>query len=503
MYTIIEAAITHSRTTLCILLMIILSGLVARATISIEADPEVIIPIALVTIPHPGISPEDAERLISRPMETELRSIEGLDEIMSYSREGVAALILEFDVSMDIDEALVDVREAVDRAQVEIPSTAEEPLIEEVSMTDYPVIVVSLASDSAPERVLYNLAIKVRDEIESISLVREAQLSGHREELLEAVVDPSKLETHGISQQSLINAVVNNNSLIAAGAMDTGQGRFAVKVPGLIETHQDVFDLPLKSTDNAVVTVADVADIRRTFKDRENYTRVNGKPALSVQVLKRPGSNLIQTNQAVREVVDKMKGSFPPGIEVIYSQDQSPFAAQQVEELQGNILTAMALVMTLVVAALGLRSGMLVGVAIPVSILFSLILLNYIDYSFNFMVMFGMLLALGMLIDGAIVVTEYADRKMVEGQSPQSAYIMAAKRMFWPVTASTATTLAAFLPLFMWPGVSGQFMLYLPVTAFTILVGSLFYALIFGPTLGAIFGKPGAVDEHSLRQMYE
>ena len=501
MYRILEVVIDNSRVTLCILLMVVLAGSVARSTINVEADADITIPLVMVVIPHIGISPEDADRLIVRPMESEVRSIEGVKEVSAFATEGAATLMLEFDIDFDSDDAIAEVRAAVDRGQSEIPGTAEEPIIKGITISDFPVIAISLTSDTVPERVRYNLAVDLKYELESLPEVLEARLSGHREELLEAVIDPLQLEHYAVSQQEMFAAVRNNNSLIAAGAMDTGQGRFAIKVPGLIESSADVFSLPIKSNGDIVVTLDKIAEVRRTFKDRDSYTRVNGKPALTVEVLRRPGANVIDLNQKVRELVAEKTKSYPQDLTVIFSQDQSGFAKEQVSELQGNIVTAMALVMVMVVAAMGLRSGILVGAAVPFSFLFGLLVLNSLGYSFNFMVMFGMLLGLGMLIDGAIVVTEYADRKMADGMHKKEAYKAASKRMFWPVLASTATTLAAFLPLFFWPGTSGQFMMYLPITVFAVLVGSLLYALFFGPTLGALFGKAGSTDEKSMAQL--
>lgn len=501
MNSLLAAAIDRSRTTLSILAMVLIAGMVARATITVETDPDITIPIVMVTIPHPGISPEDADRLIVRPVETEVRVLEGIEEVTSYAREGLASFVLEFDVDYDPDVALTEVRAAVDRAQAELPGTTEEPLIQSVTFTDFPVIVISLASDTIPERTIYRIALRLKKGLEGLSEVSEANLRGHREELLEALIDPTQLEYYQISQQELFSTVINNNRLIAAGAMDTGRGRFAVKVPGLIETREDVYNLPIKSTSDTVVTLDKIATVQRTFKDRQSYSRVNGEPAISVEVLRRPDTNIIDMNKKIRAFVEREKERFPAGLTLTYSQDQAPFAEQQVTELQGNIMTAMALVMILVVAALGLRSGLLVVASVPFSFLFALTVLHGLGMSFNFMVMFGMLLGLGMLIDGAIVVTEYADRKMAEGQDKRDAYLAAATRMFWPVVASTATTLAAFLPLFFWPGMSGKFMLYLPVTVFAVLVGSLLYALLFGPALGAIFGKIGTVDEQTLEQL--
>ena len=357
MHRILEAVIDNSRVTLCILLMVVLAGSVARSTINVEADADITIPLVMVVIPHIGISPEDADRLIVRPMESEVRSIEGVKEVSAFATEGAATLMLEFDIDFDSDDAIAEVRAAVDRGQSEIPGTAEEPIIKGITISDFPVIAISLTSDTVPERVRYNLAVDLKYELESLPEVLEARLSGHREELLEAVIDPLQLEHYAVSQQEMFAAVRNNNSLIAAGAMDTGQGRFAIKVPGLIESSADVFSLPIKSNGDIVVTLDKIAEVRRTFKDRDSYTRVNGKPALTVEVLRRPGANVIDLNQKVRELVAEKTKSYPQDLTVIFSQDQSGFAKEQVSELQGNIVTAMALVMVMVVAAMGLRSG--------------------------------------------------------------------------------------------------------------------------------------------------
>ena len=489
MYAFIDGAIRRTRTTLLIMFMVVICGLIARTQIPIAADPEVQIPLFVVTVFHEGISPEDAERLLVLPMEVELRSVEGVKELVSYASEGQANLRVEFHPEFDLDQAELDVRQAVDRAKPELPGTAEEPFISEESSTDFPIIQVNLAGDAVPERVLYNEAVELRDDLETIPSVLAVRLQGHREEMLEAVIDPSALEAYAISNEALINTIMRNNRLIPAGSLDTGEGRFSVKVPSVIEEARDIFDLPIRANADTVVTLRDIASVRRTFKDRTGYARVNGNRALSLQVTTRAGANVIDTIEKVKEITARHQPTMPSQVEVSFSQDQGPFAQSQVSELQGNILTALALVMVLVVAAMGIRSGIIVGLGIPVSFLFALSFLYLLGYTFNFMVMFGMLLGLGMLIDGAIVVSEYADRKMAEGFERRSAYAMAAKRMRNPVVASVATTLAAFVPLMFWPGVSGQFMQYLPVTVFTVLTGSLLYALIFGPVLGSLFGK--------------
>lgn len=489
MNSLVDAAVNRTRTTLLLMLMVIIAGVASMRAISIEADPYIQVPFYQVMVFHEGISPEDAERLLVMPLEIELRSVEGVEEINAYATENFGMVFVEFDADHDIDAALIDVRDAVDRAKAELPSTAEEPTIIEETTADFPILQVNLVGDSVPERVLYNIALDLRNEIESLPTVLNAELQGHREEVLEIIIDPVALEYYQISGEELIGTLARNNRLVPAGSIDTGEGRFSVKVPSVIETANDLFELPVKTGGDAVVTVKDIATVRRAFKDRSSYARVNGQRAISINVIKRGNANIIDTVRDAKRIVERARADLPGQVEVFYTQDQAPFAESQVRELQGNILTALALVMIIVVAAMGIRSGMIVGLGIPVSLVFAITILNLIGFTYNFMVMFGMLLALGMLIDGAIVVTEYADRRMIEGMHRRQAYADAAKRMFWPVVASVATTLAAFLPLMFWPGMVGKFMRYLPVTVFTVLAGSLLYALVFGPTIGAVLGK--------------
>lgn len=501
MNKLIDAALNRTRTTLTTLVLLVLFGVSAYVSIPKEADPDIPIPVFYVSIIHQGISPEDAERLLIKPMETELRSLEGLDEIVGIASQGHAGIILEFDVSFDKEAALADVREKVDLARAELPDESEEPTVTEFNAALFPVIVVTLSGD-VPERTLYQSARALKDEIEAIPTVLEAELVGEREELLEVIVDPTKLESYNISQAELINIVQRNNQLVAAGNVDTGDGRFSVKVPGLFETRSDVLSLPVKVSGEGVVTLSDVADIRRTFKDPDGYARFNGKPAIAIEVTKRIGTNIVENNELVREAVARFQPNLPPTVKVDFTLDASDWIFRSLGSLQSSILTAIALVMIVVVAALGIRSALLVGVAIPTSFMIGFLILQTFGLTVNMMVMFGMLLAVGMLVDGAIVVVEFADRKMAEGLDRREAYGLAAKRMFWPITSSTATTLAAFLPMLFWPGVSGQFMSYLPITLIVVLTASLLTALIFLPVLGSIFGaRNGSANDEVLAQL--
>ena len=491
----LEAAISRARTTVSIFVALMLAGLLAYRNIPVELNPDVTVPVIVSTILHEGISPEDAERLLSKPSEIELKSVDGLVQVSSFSSEGAATIITEFDVSFDSKQALTEVREALSRAQARFPQNTEEPIIQEVAAATVPVVQITIAGENVPERVLLAVAQDLQREIETLPEILSADMVGNREELLEATIDPARLETYGITNSQIVQAVTSNNRLIPAGAVDTGSGSFSVKVPGLIETSDDLFDLPIASNNLGVLTISDLAEVRRTFKDATRYSYANGNPSISLNVNKRKGANLIEAMNKIDAIVQEMRPTLPPALSISYINNTAPMVIEQNMGLQGNLATAVVLVLVVVIAAIGIRSGILVALSVPFSFFFAFIIISLMGFTYNFMVIFGLLLGLGMLVDAAIVMVEYADRKMAEGLNSQQAYREAVKRMFWPIMASTATTLAAFLPLMFWPGVSGEFMRYLPITVFAVLTGSLIYALLFAPTLGALLGKPKGADE--------
>lgn len=485
--SIIDAALNRSRSVLAILVLLLAAGIVAFITIPKEADPDINIPIVYVTVSHDGISPEDAERLLVRPLETELRGIEGVKEMRATAYQGGANVLLEFDAGFDADTALDDVREKVDLAKPELPDDSDEPTVNEVNLSLFPVIIVTLSGD-VPERTLMRIARKTRDGLEGIPSVLSVNIGGDRDEVVEIIIDPALIDSYELDASELLGQLGRSNMLIAAGALDTGRGRFSIKVPGLFESVRDILQMPIKVGPNAVVTLGDIATVRRTFKDRETFARVNGQSAVTLEVSKRTGENIIETIQAVRELVESDRKDWPPGMQVRFTQDKSSDIRQMLGDLRNNVIMAVLLVMIVIVAALGIRSGVLVGLAIPGSFLTGMLVLQSLGLTVNIVVLFALILAVGMLVDGAIVVTEYADRKLREGEPPSVAFGLAAKRMSWPIIASTATTLAAFAPLLFWPGIVGEFMKFLPITLLATLSASLLMALIFVPVLGASLG---------------
>ncbi len=498
---VIELAMLRSRTVVLSLLVVLIGGIVAYTTIPKEAEPDIEIPIVYVSIEHDGISPEDSERLLVRPMEQELRSIEGVKEMTANAYEGGANVQLEFDAGIDTKQALQDVREKVDLAQAKLPGDTEEPTVNEVKMSRFdPMLVLNLAGD-VPERTLTKIAKDLEEKLEALSGVLEVNLIGTREELMEVVVDPLSMESYGLDQAQIINFVNRNNRLVAAGALHADEGRFPVKVPGVFESAADVLDMPIKAVGERIVHFKDIAQVRRTYKDAESVARLNGKPAMAIEVIQRSRANIIDTINEVNLVIDEERAYWPPGIEIVASRDKSKDVNDMLSELQNNVLAAVLLVFIVIIGILGIRSALLVGVAIPGSFLMGILLIGSFGVTINMMVLFALIMAVGMLVDGAIVVTEMADRRMAEGDSRHDAYSRAAIRMSWPIIASTCTTLAAFVPLALWPGMSGEFMKYLPITLIAVLAASLVMALIFVPTLGAIFGRTGANTEEARRNL--
>ncbi|WP_372930566.1 efflux RND transporter permease subunit [Methyloceanibacter sp.] len=490
---IIDAAFARTRTVALAFFMIIVMGAVAYTTIPKEAEPDIQIPIIYVSMTYEGISPEDSERLLIRPMEKELKSIEGIKEMRSVAKEGYGSVTLEFDAGFNPDTALEDVREKVDIARAELPPETDEPRVNEVNVALFPVITVGL-SGNVPERTLVRIARDLRDKIEALGGVLDVDIGGDREELLEIVVDPMVLETYNVSFADVLTTVRRNNRLVAAGALESAAGRMVLKVPGVIEEVQDILNLPIKVVGTTVVKFSDVASIRRTFKDPQGFARVGGNPALALEVKKRVGANIIETIEEVRAVVKEEQASWPPGVQVSFMQDKSKQIRDILSDLQNNVLAAIALVMIVIIAAIGVRSAILVGLAIPGSFLAGILAISLMGLTLNIVVLFSLILVVGMLVDGAIVTTELADRKMQEGKDRKQAYSEAAKRMAWPIAASTATTLAVFLPLLFWPGIVGEFMKFLPITVLVTLAASLTMALVFIPVLGGIFGKTDKGD---------
>lgn len=469
MNSLIDAAFSRTRVVLLALSMILCVGALSYSSIPKEANPEVPLPLVYVSTGLDGISPTDAERLLLEPMESEFGGIENLQKMSSEAAEGFASVQLEFTAGGDIEEALTKVREAAEQVQSQLPDDAYDLTVTEINTALFPIVTVVL-SGPVPERTLNALADYSQEQIEGLAGVLEVSVGGKREEFLEVLIDPTVFQTYNLSFDEVIGQIQRNNSLIAAGAIETGGGRVVLKVPGLIEDLDDIMEMPIKVGADAVVTFEDVATVRRAYEDPSSFARIDGQPAISLEITKRSGANIIETVAAVQALVEDLRVDWPDTVEVDYLQDQSEQVKTLLSDLEANVIAAIILVLIVVVFALGVRSAILVGLAIPGAFLAGVTALWLMGYTMNIVVLFSLILVVGMLVDGAIVTVELADRLLQDGASRKEAFADAAKRMSWPIIASTATTLSVFIPLLFWEGMTGEFMKFLPITVLLTLV---------------------------------
>ena len=497
---LIDWASARARMIIAIIALSLAAGVYAYTGLPKEGEPDIEIPALFISVPFPGISAEDSESLLIRTMETELADLDGLKKMNATASENYAGIALEFEFGWDKTKIMADVRDAMNKAETKFPAGADKYSINEFNFSEFPVIIVNLTG-KVPERTMTRVAKELQEKLESMDAVLEAPISGNREEMVEVLIDPLRLEAYNVTANELISVVRNNNQLIAAGNINSDQGAFSVKIPSSFDEPSDVYNLPVKTNGDRIITLGDLAEIKLTFEDRSGIARFNGETTVAIQVVKRRGFNLIDMAEEVKSLVKAESQSWPRDLQVAIqvgtSNDQSSQVASMVGQLEGSVLTAIALVMIVVLTSLGSRGAILVGFAIPTSFLLCFVLLGVMGVTISNMVMFGLILAVGMLVDGAIVVVEYADKRIAEGTGPMSAYVEAAKRMFWPVASSTATTLCAFLPMLFWPGVPGQFMGMLPVTLIFVLSASLIVALIFLPIIGGVSGRLSRTFENA------
>ena len=489
---IVDWAASRARMVLAFIALSLIIGGFAYWSLPKEGEPDIEIPLLIASVQFPGISAADSELLLVKPMETELADIDGLKEMTATAAENYANVVMEFEFGWDKTATIADVRDALSAAQADFPEGAEQYTISEINFSEFPIVIVNLTG-AVPERTRARIAKDLQDDLEGLDAVLEAGIAGNRDEMLEVVIDPLRLEAYNVTAGELINVVQNNNQLIAAGEVETDQGTFSVKIPSSFDEPRDIYSLPVKVNGDRVVTLGDLAEINLTFEDRTGTARFNGRNTVALQVVKRKGYNLIDTVDLVKQTVADAQAKWPEelkaAVEVGTSNDQSRVVGSMVSQLEGSVLTAVALVMIVVLAALGSRAALLVGFAIPTSFLLCFAFLALMGVSISNIVMFGLILAVGMLVDGAIVVVEYADKRIKDGIGPMHAYVEAAQRMFWPVVSSTATTLCAFLPMLFWPGVPGEFMGMLPVTLIFVLSASLVVALVYLPVMGGVTGR--------------
>ncbi|MDP2083163.1 MAG: efflux RND transporter permease subunit [Pseudotabrizicola sp.] len=489
---IVDWAAARARMVVAFIILSVAAGVLAYVSLPKEGEPDIDIPALFVSVPFPGISAADSETLLVKVMEQELSGLDGLKTISGTAAENYGGVALQFEFGWDKTQIIADVRDRMNTAEAKFPAGADKYSVNEINFSEFPILVIALSGD-VPERTLLRAAKDLQSRIAALEPVLKAELAGHRDEMLEVLIDPLKLEAYNITAAELITVVTRNNQLIAAGEVETASGAFSVKIPSSFNSAAQVYGLPVKVNGDRTITLGDLAQINLTFKDPTGTARFNGESTVAIQVVKRKGFNLIDTSRLVQDVVAAEVAAWPEplrrSVSVTASLDQSTNVEGMVRQLEGSVLTAIALVMVVVLATLGTRSALLVGFSVPTSFLLTFAFFAVMGISVSNIVMFGLILAVGMLVDSGIVVVEYADTRIQEGSGPMAAYTEAAKRMFWPIVSSTATTLCAFLPMLFWPGVAGEFMGMLPVTLIFVLSASLLVALIYVPVVGGVAGR--------------
>ncbi|SFV35653.1 multidrug efflux pump [Devosia crocina] len=493
MLDFIEKILRMPRVVLTVMVIVLTAGTAAYVSMPKESFPAIDVPYLYVSITQTGVSPRDAENLLAKPTEEELANLPGLQNISSTSTTGHASVFLEFDINTDKDQALQDTRARMDAVKAKLPADADDPVVAEIDLVGQPIISVGVYG-TAPEKELVRRAEDLQDKLEAIPEVREAVLSGARTEQLEIKIDLLRLEAYGLTAGELLDALARNNMVVPGGTLNTGQGSFNIEVPGLITNADDVYNLPLKTDGNTVVTFGDVATITRNLADATEYTQVNGSPALILGISKKIGTNIIDVSDKVRAVTEEAARDWPGGVSYSFFLDQAETTTNLFRSLEAAVLTAVALVLITCIATLGVRPALMIGLSIPLSFMMAFLVAEMMGMTINMMVMFGLVIAVGVLVDDPVVVVEYAERKLQEGVPKREAFIMAMRKMFVPVVGATATTLGAFIPLLFWPGIIGKFMSYLPTIVIIVMIASFISALIFMPVIGAVIASTH-VDE--------
>ena len=478
-----NAAIDRRSTVFALMLIILIVGIYSYIVLPRESTPDITIPVVLVVTPYEGVTSGDIENLITHPIERKLKGLKDVEEIRSVSAEGSSMITIEFVPDVDIDNALQWVRDKVDQAKGDLPKDLEDdPSILEINLSEFPILMVAI-SGQTDETVLKKVGEEIEDRIEQISGVLDVVITGGREREILVEFDPDRLYAYRISLSEVVRAIQRENVNIPGGSIDIGQGKYLLRIPGEFTDPAEIDNLVLTERDGRIVYFKDVAKIVDSYEDRTSRARMNGKQSVSLAIKKRTGANIIEVADRVFALLKFAEAELPPGIELSVTMNQSKDIRNMVSELENNIITGLILVVVVLFMFLGFRNSFFVALAIPFSMLLSFAVLQLLGITLNMVVLFSLMLALGMLVDNAIVIVENIYRHMQEGKTSVEAAKTAASEVGWPVISSTLTTLCAFFPMTFWPGIMGEFMKYLPLTLIITLTASLFVALVINPTL--------------------
>lgn len=486
-------ALKNKNTVYLISGIIALFGMIAYKGLPKELFPEVYFPTIMVQTVYPGNPPVDMENLISRPLEKELENVKGLKKLTSTSLQDASMILVEFNTNVEISDALQETKDAVDRAKSELPSDLlRDPLVSDIDFSEFPIININLSGDFSIEE-LKKYAEYLEDEIENIKEVSKVNIQGIEEREIAIEVDMIKMEALGLTFNDVEGAIAYENVSMSGGDIKLGKMRRSIRILGEFKSIKEIEDIVVKREQGRTIYVRDVADVVDGYEEASTKARLDGQTVISVQVVKKSGENLLKATDQIFDILDKAKesGELPATMNVTLTNDQSDLIRKQLSNLENSMIMGVLLVVLVLFYFLGTRNALFVGASIPLSMLMSFMILSLIGYRINMIVLFSLILALGMLVDNAIVVVENIYRFVDKGYKPFEAARLAVGEIAMPVISSTATTLAAFLPLAFWEGITGEFMKNLPVTLIIVLTSSLIVALVIIPVITATFIKHG------------
>lgn len=498
-FALTNFALKNKTTVFFLTFLLVVLGIQTYMSLPKDSYPEINQPIVYVGTPHPGNSPLDMENLITRPLEKEINSIAEVDEIKSTSVQDHSTIIVEFSPDTDIEDALIKVKDAVDRTKPELPTDLDnDPNVFELNFSELPILNINLSGDYSLDE-LNDYAEYLEDEIEKITEISKVEIRGVDEREVKIKVNPYKMEARNINFGDIEKAIQAENVTLSGGSILDDGIRRSLRILGEFDTPEQMSDIVIKHEKGNIVYLRDIAEIEFDYKEKESFAREESKPVVMVDIVKRSGENLLIATEKIYAVIDQARVSvFPEDLTISITNDQSDITRNMVSNLENNIISGVILVVLVLLFFLGTRNAMFVGAAIPLSMFMSFIILGAFDITINMMVLFSLIMALGILVDNGIVVVENVYRLMEEGHSPLEATRKGVGEVALPIISSTSTTLAAFLPLAFWPGLIGEFMKFLPITLIITLSSSLFVALVINPALIATFmkiDKGGSIDQ--------
>ncbi|MDP8218893.1 MAG: efflux RND transporter permease subunit [Candidatus Theseobacter exili] len=497
---ITEIALRHKITVFFGLFILIIIGINSYLTLPRENAPDIPIPIFIITTVYPGVAPQDMERLVTVPLEKKLQELSGVEEMNSTTGEGVSIIRIEFTVDFNLDQAFQKVREKVDLAKPDLPDDVEEPVLTEVNVSEFPIAIVTLTGDVSVAK-LEDIAEDLEDKFELVNGVIEADIAGSLEREIQILIDPDRLAIYDLSMNDVIWAIQAENVTIPGGTVDVTTKKFTVRIPGEFENPEEIKDIVVKSRGEKPVFVRDIAVVQDYFKDRTTYARFQGKPCVTITVRKRAGENAIRIIDEIKQILVLERSKLPGNIHLTMTFDESKDIRSMIEELESSVLNGVVLIIAVLMFFMGFRSSLFVALSIPFSMLLTILVVQLCGFTLNMMVLFSLILAVGMLVDNAIVIVENIYRHRQEGVGRDRAAFLGTEEVGWPVIASTATTVAAFFPLIFWPDIIGKFMSYLPKTVIVVLLSSMFIAFVVNPVFCSLFmgvkkSKKGELEDH-------